>query len=86
MTDTVNHTFFFVLQQVEVHIIKTIEIYVNKKTYACNQMVLFLPYKYRQQMGVIVKVVFRKRLFITVQPYTVTGPKIVHIVNCMILS
>lgn len=49
-------------------------------------MVLFLPYKYRQQMGVIVKVVFRKRLFITVQPYTVTGPKIVHIVNCMILS
>lgn len=29
--------------------------------------------KYRQQMGVIVKVVFRKRLFITVQPY-VTGP------------
>lgn len=42
--------------------------------------------KYRQQMGVTVKVVFRKRLFITVQPYTVTGPKIVHIVNCMILS
>lgn len=49
-------------------------------------MVLFIPYKYRQQMGVIVKVVFRKRLFITVQPYNVTGPKIVHIVNCMILS
>lgn len=46
-------------------------------------MVLFLPYKYRQQMGVIVKVVFRKRLFITVQPYNVTGPtcKTVYIVN-----
>lgn len=66
----------------EVHIIKTIEIYVNKKkTYACNQMVLFLPYKYRQQMGVIVKVVFRKRLFITVQPYNVTGPTNMYIVN-----
>lgn len=81
MTDTVNHTFFFVLQQVEAHIIKTIEIYVNKKNHM-HVIKWYCSYlKYRQQMGVIVKVVFRKRLFITVQPY-VTGPtcKTVYIV------
>lgn len=83
MTDTVNHTFFCVLQQVEVHIIKTIEIYVNKKKHM-HVIKWYCSYlKYRQQMGVIVKVVFRKRLFITVQPYNVTGPtcKTVYIVN-----